>query len=141
MVLDQLENEIVVREMTNDDIEEASAIYKDCFGKSITPDSIDNEILYVAVLDDVVVGMCQVNYLRILFKEEKAAYINSVCVNKNYQHRGIAKIMLQKVLDICKSKGCNKSILTSASKKVYANMLYKSLGYKIYETNYYFKEL
>lgn len=139
--MDQLENRIIIRRMSDDDINCIADIYEKCFGVRRLPKSVGNLMLYVAVLDDNIVGMCQIDYLYLLYEEEKIAYVNSVCVHSDYQNRGIARVMLSKVLDICKSDGCTKSILTCNSKRVYANKLYKSLGYEKSMTNLYFKML
>ena len=82
-----------------------------------------------------------VTYIDLLFDKNKIAYINSVCVKKEYRGMHISKKILEYALKLAKSNGCNISMLTSNNKKEIANKLYQSLGYKLYNTNCYKKEL
>lgn len=142
MDLDQQVNKIKVRKITNKDIEDCYNLYMRSYNKNNSiPKYVNNDVFYVATLDNVIVGMVQVDYIDLPFENEKIAYINSVCVDPNYQGKSIAKKLMVEVLNVCKKDGCNKSILTSNNRKEIAHKLYKSLGYKIYDTNVFVKEL
>ena len=63
--------------------------------------------------------------------------IEEVVVDEDYRRQGIAKNIMQKLLEQCQSQDLKYVDLTSQPKKAAANNLYKSLGFKLRDTNCY----
>ena len=67
----------------------------------------------------------------------RKAWIEDVVVDQNYRGKGYGKVMIEKVIELCRNKGNVTLMLTSRPSRVAANQLYKSLGFETRETNVY----
>ena len=65
------------------------------------------------------------------------AWIEDVVVDQNYRGNGYGKVMIEKVIELCRNKGNVTLMLTSRPSRVAANQLYQSLGFETRETNVY----
>ena len=65
------------------------------------------------------------------------AWIEDVVVDQNYRGKGYGKVMIEKVIELCRNKGNVTLMLTSRPSRVAANQLYQSLGFETRETNVY----
>ncbi|SFB00776.1 GNAT family N-acetyltransferase [Clostridium frigidicarnis] len=63
-------------------------------------------------------------------KKNENYYIESVLIDKKYQHRGFGKIMMMKGLEYLKSQGCKYLTIGVNRFNVTAQKLYKSVGFK-----------
>lgn len=133
---------MIVRRINKNDLEKVKNIYAEAFDTEVLV-QIDyiNQDIYVVCKDDLILGMCIVNYIDDIFVGKRTAYINAVCVDKQYRKHGVATFMLGEIEKMCIEDGCTEIMLTSSSKRVNANKLYKELGYNIYDTNVFKKEL
>ena len=133
---------MIVRRLNYNDLEQVKNIYAEAFETEVLVQvSYTNQDIYVVCDDKFVFGMCMVNYIDDIFVGKRTAYVNAVCVLKKYQKQGIATFMLGEVEKICLEDGCTEIMLTSRSSRYNANKLYKSLGYYIYDTNVFKKNL
>lgn len=130
-----------VRRLNVSDIDRVKSIYSESFGQSVSSINYNGECIYVACVNEEIAGLCMVNYIDDIFVSNRIAFINNVCVSKKYRGLGIARFMLEEVEKILISDGVNEIMLTSSSKRVVANKLYKNLGFSIYETNVFKKKL
>lgn len=131
-----------VRRLVNSDIGRVKSIYSDSFDKKVNSFvNYTNEDIYVVCLENKVVGMCMVNYIDDIFVSKRTAFINAVCVDKGFRNRGIASFMLSEIEKIVTLDGSSEIMLTSSSKRKDANKLYEKLGFGIYYTNVFKKEL
>lgn len=131
-----------IRKMKGTDLDEVKEIYSLAFGTLVCDDlkyGYDN--IYVVCNNDIIVGMCMVDYICDSFADKKGAYINSVCIKESCRRQGYAAFLLNEVEKICLKDGCSEIMLTSSVKKKPANMLYESLGYDIYDTNVFKKKI
>ena len=85
--------------------------------------------------------MCMIDYIDDIFISKRTAFVNAVCIAKEYRGKGIATFMLKEVEEIAKEDGCNEIMLTSSSKRICANKLYQKLKYKVHDTNVFRKKL
>ncbi len=133
---------MIVRRINKNDLEKVKNIYALAFDTEVLV-QIDyiNQDIYVVCKDDLILGMCMVNYIDDIFVGKRTAYINAVCVDKQYRKHGVATFMLGEIEKMCIEDGCTEIMLTSSSKRTNANKLYKELGYNIYDTNVFKKEL
>ena len=65
------------------------------------------------------------------------AWIEDVVVDQNYRGKGYGKVMIDKVIALCRNKGNMTLMLTSRPSRIVANRLYQSLGFEKRETNVY----
>lgn len=66
------------------------------------------------------------------------ARIEDVVVDESARGRGIAVELVQRALEIAKSKGADGVALTSNPRREAANRLYQKVGFEKWETNVYF---
>ena len=67
----------------------------------------------------------------------RKAWIEDVVVDQNYRGKGYGKVMIEKVMELCRNKGNVTLMLTSRPSRIVANQLYQSLGFEKRETNVY----
>jgi ribosomal protein S18 acetylase RimI-like enzyme len=121
-LLEQLTNRKC--ELTNDDLEKII--------------STKNTALYIAVDDNQnnkIVGMLTLVFIRKL--SGFSARIEDVVVDKSSRKLGIGKQLILHSIEVAKGMGIKDIHLTSRPSRISANNLYKSLGFKIHETNVY----
>lgn len=133
---------MLVRKLNNSDLEQVKNIYAEAFRiKVLVEVSYTNQDIYVVCDGEIVFGMCMVNYIDDIFVGKRIAYINAVCVLEKYRNHGVATFMLGEIEKLCLEDGCTEIMLTSNSKRLEANKLYHNLGYSIYDTNVFKKEI
>lgn len=71
--------------------------------------------------------------------DKKEGWILSLATNQNSRGKGIGRLLSQKVMELFKSKGINRILLTVHPKNVPATHLYNKLGFEVHEKveNYY----
>ena len=132
--------EIVIREYRDSDLLSLNELLKDVYDLEKSCSNIKN-IEIVAVLDNQVIGYLTINRLYDSVKDIKYAFLNYVCVDKNYRKMGIASNMLNYAFDICKKIGIKYIELTSNASRLEAQELYKNNGFVVRETNVFRKEI
>ena len=65
------------------------------------------------------------------------AYVEDLLVNIENRRKGIGEALIKKVIQTARKMKINTVHLTSNSCRVGANLLYKKIGFKFYDTNYY----
>lgn len=132
--------EIVIREYRNSDLDSLNLLLSDVYNLE-KKGKCTNNIELVAVTDNKVVGYLTINRLYDSVRDINYAFLNYVCVDKDYRNKGIASNMLLRVFDICKSMNISYIELTSNSSRVNAQSLYINSGFEIRDTNVFRKEL
>ena len=107
--------------------------------EKIEDNSSNLEIL--AVDNDMVVGYLTINKLYDSVRNINYAFLNYVCVKKEYRNNGIASHMLEYVFNICRNNNISYIELTSNDNRVEAQYLYSNMGFSIRETNVFRKEI
>ena len=87
----------------------------------------------------IIIAFCLVSYN----VETGFIGIDLLCVKRDYQKKGIGKLLLNYCIENCKKLGFKRFYLHVATTNLPAFNLYKKLGFKISETikNYYFNDL
>ena len=67
--------------------------------------------------------------------------VEAVVVDSDCRGQGVARQLMEHILTEAKRFGCVKLHLTSNPRRVAANALYQKMGFQLYATNYYEKEL
>lgn len=92
--------------------------------------------LFSIFYEDCLVGMIGI------YTEEKRKYIYGFCVDKEYQSRGIGKLALQKVVNIClKEKDMHEIVLEVQTDNENALKLYTQIGFQVVTEFKYFRSL
>lgn len=90
--------------------------------------------------DNKIVGMVTLISVLKLDKFEKTM-IEDLVVDELYRRKGIGEELIKYAVKQAHSLGLKHISLTSHSKRIAANNLYKKLGFKLYETNNYTYEI
>lgn len=96
-----------------------------------SPDSV----LFLAVLDDVVVGSLTLAFYRI--PTGLKAWIEDVVVDEAARGHGAGELLNRAAIDEARARGAKNVSLTSRSSREAANRLYQRLGFRPYDTNLY----
>ena len=138
-----------IRKAKIEEAEETLKIYKSLIGYEgclwdeyypnieIVNNDIKNETLYVALIDDEIVGAAQSGIDEELFnmefftKEKKNPRdLSRVAVKKEYQKQGIARKIIAYIEDELRKDGVDYMYLTVGKTNIKAYNLYKSIGYE-----------
>lgn len=129
-----------VRKIKNEELENAKKIYEEAFQKNIENIKAKKNI-YVLTDKNEILGICKIDYIQDPFTTQTVAYLNNICIKKEYQNKGLGTILLTKIEEICKKNNASKIMLTSNEKRIAANILYQKQNYQKNTTNIYIKEL
>ena len=138
-----------IRKAKIEEAEEILKIYKSLIGYEgclwdeyypnieIVNKDIKNETLYVALIDDEIVGAAQSGIDEELFnmefftKEKKNPRdLSRVAVKKEYQKQGIARKIIAYIEDELRKDGVDYMYLTVGKTNIKAYNLYKTIGYE-----------
>lgn len=138
-----------IRKAKIEEAEETLKIYKSLIGYEgclwdeyypnieIVNNDIKNETLYVALIDDEIVGAAQSGIDEELFnmefftKEKKNPRdLSRVAVKKEYQKQGIARKIIAYIEDELRKDGVDYMYLTVGKTNIKAYNLYKTIGYE-----------
>jgi len=98
-----------------------------------------NSHLYIIREEQQIVAiatLCVIHTLEFTVGTVEAVVVASVCRGKGY-----GKLLMKHIYKEAKNYDCVKIHLTSNPRRVVANNLYQSLGFRQYETNYYELEI
>lgn len=133
--------DIRIREYQDSDFYSLNELLKEVYNlsKKDNTNSMNTEL--VAVSSNEVVGYLTINRLYDSVLACHYCYVNYVCVKRNYQHRGIATLLFNKVFEICKNENISYIELTSNPTRIEAHGLYQKLGFNIRKTDVFRKEI
>lgn len=69
--------------------------------------------------------LSRINWTRV----EKPCLLSRLCVRADLQGKGLAKIIMFKVIDLARASGCGAVCLMASEQNAVANGLYRSLGF------------
>lgn len=86
---------------------------------------------FVALIDGKVVGTASVHFERKFYRDGKyVAHIEDVAVHPDHQRKGIGGLLMQKLEQLGREKGCYKAVLDCSEQNV---PFYEKLGYRRHE--------
>lgn len=88
-----------------------------------------NDIAYVAVIDNVIVGWIHAFYT-ILLECPSCCEIGGLVVHEAYRGKGIGKMLIDSIIPWCKTKHCNVLQVHSNVKRAAAHKFYVQYGFK-----------
>ncbi len=89
-----------------------------------------NSDLYVATIDDRVVGTFQLTVQRHLtYRGGRVAVVESVEVASDVRRRGVGEAMMRFAIEEARGRGCHRLQLTSNKRRKDAHRFYERLGF------------
>lgn len=140
-ILERRKN-MIIKELPKSELENAKKLYCDSFNKELKETNIKlNGTILGLYLDNTLIGIAQIDYINNYFENKKIAYINSLCIKKEYRHQGYGDQLLKACIQISQEKKADIINLTSNKNRVYAHMLYQKNNFEIVDTILLKKEL
>jgi len=98
-------------------------------------------IIFKDSATDEVIGMTSLFYHQTFGVPDGLGKIEDVVVDERYRGKGLGKLLVIYVFSIAQNLGLRTLELTSNPKRVEANKMYVELGFELYGTNFYTKDL
>lgn len=126
-----MENNIIIRPMTIDDVDEVYKVEEDCFVDPWSKDSIRKELkndlarYLVAELDNKIVG-----YVGVWFVVDEG-HITNVAVHSDYRGKKIGDRLVKEMVELCKENNLVAMTLEVRTSNTVAQNLYRKYGFKM----------
>lgn len=126
-----MENNIIIRPMTIDDVDEVYVVEEDCFVDPWSKESIRKELknnlarYLVAQLDDKIVG-----YVGVWFVVDEG-HITNVAVHSDYRGKKVGDKLVKQMVELCKENNIVAMTLEVRASNIVAQNLYKKYGFKM----------
>lgn len=99
--------------------------------------SYPNYVIYVAVLDEQIVGTFSLLIMdQLVHAGTPSGIVDAVIVDPAYQHQGIGKHMMKFAMNVCVAAGCYKLALSS-NYKWDVKGFYEGLGFEAHGTSFH----
>jgi GNAT superfamily N-acetyltransferase len=96
-----------------------------------------NYQIYLAVVNGQVVGTFSLLIMDSVAYGNPSAILDDMVVDENWRGKGIGKMMIAEVQQICREKGCRKLMLSSNINRQEAHHFYKALGFQVHGYSFY----
>ena len=126
-----MENNIIIRPMTIDDVDSVYIVEEDCFVDPWSKDSIKKELknnlarYLVAQLDNKIVG-----YVGVWFVVDEG-HITNVAVHSDYRGKKIGDKLVKEMVELCKENNIVAMTLEVRASNTVAQNLYRKYGFKM----------
>ena len=126
-----MENNLIIRPMTIDDVDEVYIVEEDCFVDPWSKDSIRKELknnlarYLVAQLDNKIVG-----YVGVWFVVDEG-HITNVAVHSDYRGKKIGDRLVKEMVELCKENNLVAMTLEVRASNTVAQNLYRKYGFKM----------
>ena len=124
-----------IREYMKDDKEKVINLYNKCFSHKCNEiNMIPTGTILVLEEDNKIIGMGTIDILNDIFKDVKYGYLNNICVDPDYQGRGLGNYLVKEIEKYARENNCNYLMLTSSKKRVAAHKVYLKNEFEIVDT-------
>lgn len=126
-----MENNIIIRSMKIDDVDEVYKVEEDCFVDPWSKDSIRKELkndlarYLVAEIDGKIVG-----YVGVWFVVDEG-HITNVAVHSDYRGKKIGDRLVKEMVELCKENNLVAMTLEVRTSNTIAQNLYRKYGFKM----------
>ncbi len=119
------ESEAIIHPLAKKDYQNAFKIYQKCFHREFQKRNYFcfNKIIGL-YKNNKLIGVCQIDFIKNSFENQKIAYLNSFCIDPTYQNKGYGNQFLKSIILYCKRNNVDKINLTSNKNRTYAHRLY-----------------
>ena len=124
-----------IREYMKDDKEKVINLYNKCFSHKCNEiNMIATGTILVLEEDNKIIGMGTIDILNDIFKDIKYGYLNNICVDPDYQGRGLGSYLVKEIEKYARENNCDYLMLTSNKKRVAAHKVYLKSEFEIVDT-------
>lgn len=102
---------------------------------------MNNQTILLLKENNIVIGASLITEKNDPFKHTSTYYIDYLCIKKEYEHKGLGTLLLNKIYEIAKENNINFLELTSNKKRERARKMYINFGMKIKDTDIFIKEI
>lgn len=126
-----MENNLIIRPMTKDDIDGVYKVEEDCFVDTWSKDAFNKELknslarYLVAELDNKIVG-----YVGVWFVVDEG-HITNVAVHSDYRGKKIGDRLIKDMVELCKENKIVAMTLEVRASNTVAQNLYRKYGFKM----------
>ena len=126
-----MENNIIIRPMTKDDVDAVYIVEENCFVDPWSKESIRKELknnlakYLVAQLDNKIVG-----YVGVWFVVDEG-HITNVAVHSDYRGKKIGDKLVKEMVELCKENNIIAMTLEVRASNIVAQNLYRKYGFKM----------
>ncbi|WP_455539642.1 ribosomal protein S18-alanine N-acetyltransferase [Terrisporobacter sp.] len=126
-----MENNLIIRHMTKDDVDAVYKVEEDCFVDPWSKDSIRKELkndlarYLVAEIDNKIVG-----YVGVWFVVDEG-HITNVAVHSDYRGKKIGDKLVSEMVELCKENNLVAMTLEVRTSNSVAQNLYRKYGFKM----------
>ena len=126
-----MENNLIIRPMTKDDVDSVYIVEEDCFVDPWSKESIRKELkndlarYLVAQLDNKIVG-----YIGVWFVVDEG-HITNVAVHSKYRGKKIGDNLVKEMIQLCKQSNIVAMTLEVRASNSIAQNLYRKYGFKM----------
>ena len=126
-----MENNLIIRPMTKDDVDSVYIVEEDCFVDPWSKESIRKELkndlarYLVAQLDNKIVG-----YIGVWFVVDEG-HITNVAVHSDYRGKKIGDNLVKEMIQLCKQSNIVAMTLEVRASNSIAQNLYRKYGFKM----------
>ena len=126
-----MENNIIIRPMTKDDVDAVYIVEENCFVDPWSKESIRKELknnlakYLVAQLDNKIVG-----YVGVWFVVDEG-HITNVAVHSDYRGKKIGDKLVKEMVELCKENNIIAMTLEVRASNTVAQNLYRKYGFKM----------
>lgn len=126
-----MENNLIIRPMTKDDVDSVYIVEEDCFVDPWSKESIRKELkndlarYLVAQLDNKIVG-----YIGVWFVVDEG-HITNVAVHSEYRGKKIGDNLVKEMIQLCKQSNIVAMTLEVRASNSIAQNLYRKYGFKM----------
>lgn len=134
---------MIVKKLSKEFLNDANCLYCKAFFKKEIKDikEFDPNNLFGLFIDNILVGLVQIDFIYLYFEDKLIAYINSFCIKEEYQNQGLGDFLLKWCINYCKKNNATCINMTSNSSRIYAHKLYKKNDFNIIDTTIFNKNL
>ena len=87
--------------------------------------------IYVAEMEGRVIGVYSLVIMdKLAHKRTPSAILEDIVVATSLQRQGVGKVMVAHAMDMARSKGCDKLVLSSNARRTDAHRFYDQLGFQ-----------
>jgi len=130
-VIQELNNELFELEYNNFDSDLITSWPFEEKGKNYFIDMIKNNIVFVAEVDNNIVGyLAGRTDIKLSYVSKKTAELDNMCVSDKYKRLGIGKMLISKFKKECKENHVENILVTASIKNINAIEFYKKQGFK-----------
>lgn len=86
--------------------------------------------VYLAESDDRIVGTCALLIMDSVSNGIPSAIVDNLVIAREWRRKGVGKLIIRFVMDLCRSRNCYEIILSSGLEDESAHAFYESLGFR-----------